>query len=333
MGFLIALVIVELIIIFLLLKRKPQTITILKDAEQEEKLKYQEIYNAKTRELDRQLTEEKKVVSDSIHAAELESLKRISEKEQALAAQIRLRENNLSDEARAKEIELAKAYEELKLKVEKEHKEYMALKSNEFERKIQEIESKIIVESDAATQQIKQYEIAINEWRSKYDAAVQGFKNLEKLKEAENYNKISFSPEELDELDELNKVMKHLKNPLPLYKAIYEIYYKNKVNDLVMRVVGNDRVSGIYKITHIDSGKCYVGQSVDIGDRWKQHIKRGVGAEPLTNNKLYPAMMELGIHNFMFEIVETTTDMTKLNAMEKYWQEFYQAKEFGYSIK
>jgi group I intron endonuclease len=128
-------------------------------------------------------------------------------------------------------------------------------------------------------------------------------------------------------------VVKHLKNPTPLYKAIYEIYYKNKVNDLVLRVVGAERVSGIYKITHIDSGKCYVGQSVDIGDRWKQHIKRGVGAEPLTNNKLYPAMMELGVQNFIFEIAETTTDVDRLSEMEKYWQEFYKAKEFGYSIK
>lgn len=44
-------------------------------------------------------------------------------------------------------------------------------------------------------------------------------------------------------------------------------------------------------------------------------------------------MMDLGIHNFIFEIVETTKDLTRLSEMEKYWQEFYQAKEFGYSIK
>jgi hypothetical protein len=43
--------------------------------------------------------------------------------------------------------------------------------------------------------------------------------------------------------------------------------------------------------------------------------------------------MELGIHNFIFEIVEITEDTSKLNEMEKYWQDFYQAKEFGYSIK
>jgi group I intron endonuclease len=120
---------------------------------------------------------------------------------------------------------------------------------------------------------------------------------------------------------------------MPFYKAIYEIYYKNKISDLVLRVVGKDRVSGIYKITHVDSGKVYIGQSVDIGERWKQHAKRGCGADTLTNNKLYPAIMEFGIDRFQFEVVETTNDVTKLSEMEKYWQEFFKAKEFGYSMK
>jgi hypothetical protein len=35
---------------------------------------------------------------------------------------------------------------------------------------------------------------------------------------------------------------------------------------------------------------CYVGQAANISERWRQHIKRGVGAETATRNKLYPAM-------------------------------------------
>jgi len=27
---------------------------------------------------------------------------------------------------------------------------------------------------------------------------------------------------------------------------------------------------------------CYIGQAVDIAERWKQHIKRGIGADPPT---------------------------------------------------
>jgi group I intron endonuclease len=77
---------------------------------------------------------------------------------------------------------------------------------------------------------------------------------------------------------------------------------------------------------------CYVGQAVDVASRWKQHIKRGVGAEAPTRNKLYPAMAELGVENFTFELLEEC-ERDKLDSQEDYWQEFYHAKDFGYSIK
>jgi len=77
---------------------------------------------------------------------------------------------------------------------------------------------------------------------------------------------------------------------------------------------------------------CYVGQAVNIADRWKQHIKRGIGADPPTRNKLYPAMLASGVENFTFEIVEEC-NREKLNDREQYWQEYFGAKEFGYSIK
>jgi len=76
-----------------------------------------------------------------------------------------------------------------------------------------------------------------------------------------------FDEREVDELNELNRVILKLKNPMPFRKAVYDIYYKNKINDLVDRIVGKEKVGGIYKITHIESGKTYVGQSVDIGNR------------------------------------------------------------------
>jgi len=41
-----------------------------------------------------------------------------------------------------------------------------------------------------------------------------------------------------------------------------------------------------------------------VADRWRQHIKRGIGAEPPTRNKLYPAMLAFGVENFTFELLE-----------------------------
>ena len=102
--------------------------------------------------------------------------------------------------------------------------------------------------------------------------------------------------------------------------------------DMIGRVIGSGVHTGIYKITEISSGKCYIGQAVNIADRWKQHIKRGLGAEPPTRNKLYPAMIAAGPENFTFEVVEEC-DRSRLDEREDYWQDFYKAKEFGYSMK
>lgn len=70
----------------------------------------------------------------------------------------------------------------------------------------------------------------------------------------------------------------------------------------------------------------------DVAERWKQHIKRGIGADPPTQNKLYPAMLEVGIENFTFELIEECAP-AQLTEREKFYIDFYKAQEFGYSIK
>lgn len=313
--------------------------------------------------------EEKEISQLKIKNAEMESMNRIKAREDALAAKIREKENGLISEFKArdealteqlnrkerdliaawqqkesgliqsfesKKVEILETEEMLKNRIDNElklHEEILQSKISAIQTKIKELDISKEEETLRINQEVEIIKNGLEEWKARYDSAILVYKNFEQLKDEANFHKIFFSPEELEELGELNKAIKHLKNPLPFYKAIYEIYYKNKVSDLVNRVVGINRTSGIYKITHIDSGKCYIGQSVDIGERWKQHIKRGVGAETLTNNKLYPAMMELGIENFTFEIVQIVEDTSKLNELEKYWQDFYQAKEFGFSMR
>ena len=77
---------------------------------------------------------------------------------------------------------------------------------------------------------------------------------------------------------------------------------------------------------------CYVGQSTNVPERWKQHIKRGIGAEAPTRNKLYPAMLAIGVENFLFEFIEEC-DKLQLDQREQFWQEYFHSKDFGYSIK
>lgn len=168
--------------------------------------------------------------------------------------------------------------------------------------------------------------------RTTNDAAVAAAKRAEEMKSQQDYYRIQLTAADLHEIELLRSVEPYLRDKEPLNKVIWKVYYEKPTTDLIGRVVGSGVHTGIYKITEIDTGKCYIGQAANIADRWKQHIKRGVGAETPTRNKLYPAMTAAGPQNFTFEIVEEC-DRASLDAREDYWQDYFKAKEFGYSIK
>ena len=84
---------------------------------------------------------------------------------------------------------------------------------------------------------------------------------------------------------------------------------------------------GIYKITNKINGHSYIGQSVDIERRWRQHINF-----PKENSKypLYQAFRKYGIENFIFEIVELCSQ-EKLNEREIYFIAKYNSYKQGYN--
>ena len=167
---------------------------------------------------------------------------------------------------------------------------------------------------------------------AKSDAAVAAAKRAEEIRTAADFYKLQLSQEDIKEIEILRNISPYLRDKEPLNKIIWKVYYEKPYTDLTGRVIGSNVKTGIYKITNIQNEMCYVGQAVNISDRWKQHIKRGIGAEAPTRNKLYPAMQEIGVENFTFEIIEEC-DRSLLNEREDYWQDFFKAKEYGYSIK
>ena len=172
----------------------------------------------------------------------------------------------------------------------------------------------------------------INDISSIFAAAVEANKRKQEMLEQENFYRLQLSEEDLEEVYKLKDISKFLRNKEPLNKVIWKVYYEKPYTDLIGRVIGNKQKTGIYKITNIKNQMCYVGQAVDVSNRWKQHIKRGLGAETPTKNKLYPIMAKEGVENFTFELIEECSP-AQLNDREKYWQDFFKAKEFGYSIK
>ena len=187
-------------------------------------------------------------------------------------------------------------------------------------------------EIDSKQQELIKIQTALEQERKNVDTAVKAAKRRQEIENQQDFYRLVLTDEDITEIKRLREVLPYLRDKTPLNKVIYKVYYEKPLTDMIGRVVGTGIHTGIYKITHIDSKKCYVGQAVNIAERWKQHCKRGVGAEDWTRNKLYPAMYSLGIENFSFEIIEEC-ERSKLNEREDYWQEFFHAKDFGYSIK
>lgn len=180
--------------------------------------------------------------------------------------------------------------------------------------------------------ELEKLDLAIKEQSEKVNASVEASKRAEEIRSQSDFYKLTIPKEDLDEIKELREVEKHLRNPEPLNKVIWKCYYEKPTTDLIGRVIGSGTHTGIYKITNLTNQMCYIGQAANLAERWKQHIKRGLGADPVTKNKLYPAMKAIGVENFSFEVIEEC-ERSKLDEREDYWQDFFKAKEFGYSIK
>ena len=71
--------------------------------------------------------------------------------------------------------------------------------------------------------------------------------------------------------------------------------------------------SGIYCIRHVKTGKCYVGQSVDIAKRFREH--RG---SIKSNDYVVRAINKYGVSAFAFEILELC-DKSMLDYREMFW--------------
>ena len=147
---------------------------------------------------------------------------------------------------------------------------------------------------------------------------------------AELKYKITLSDEDLIEINRLREVAPFLRNSRPVYKIIWEGYYRNPTNDLINRVISLNNATGIYRLTNTINNMSYIGQAANISDRWKQHIKCGLGIDT-PNSLLYKGMLTSGVENFKFEIIETCS-RDKLNEREKYWINFYKTEEYGYNM-
>lgn len=76
---------------------------------------------------------------------------------------------------------------------------------------------------------------------------------------------------------------------------------------------------GIYKITNLKNHKIYIGQSIDIEERWKQHRWKAFNCNEVGyHSAIHCAMRKYGLDNFIYEVLEEC-GVEELDEKEKYW--------------
>ena len=289
------------------------------------------LQNEKIKEENRIQTESKLWIESETKKLQAEQEILLAQKNSAIEQIATLNSSISAMEQQAQEA--ADLFYQTKMQTAQENLERsLELEAQKYQENIQSFQ---VQYDETVTELMEQYKLLegnVALMRAKNDAAIEAAKRAEEMKNQQDYYRIQLSDVDVHEIELLRQVEPYLRNTEPLNKVIWKCYYEKPTTDLIGRVVGLNAKTGIYKITEIESGKCYVGQAANIAERWKQHIKRGVGAETPTRNKLYPAMIAAGPENFTFEVIEVCNRQL-LDEREDYWQDYFRAKEFGYSIK
>ena len=158
-----------------------------------------------------------------------------------------------------------------------------------------------------------------------------------KLREQEEQNKLSFykihiTDKQATDISKLQDFKKNLYDPTLVSKIIWSSYIMKPTSEMCKRVLGTSNpICGIYKITNKSTEEIYIGQSVNIAERWKQHIKCGLGIDASSTNNLYNSMQNTGVFNFTFELLEQC-DRDKLNEKERFWIDMYSSNKIGLNM-
>ena len=168
----------------------------------------------------------------------------------------------------------------------------------------------------------------LNKIKASLNAGLEAKRKQQQQKEKLNFYKLSINDTDLSDIQMIENLKTSFHNPIILNKLIWSQYFQKQTTELCNRVLGKNTICGIYKITDLVTEQCYIGQSVDIAQRWKDHIKCGLGIDASSSNKLYNSMQKDKIWNFTFELLEACPKEL-LNEKQALWIDMYSSNTYG----
>ena len=309
---------------------RPKTIAVkeldTKTEEQNEKLRQEKKYYTEQIE---DLQQQRDARSGELNKVEIKLQRLIVQEEELRKRTAQMDEDN--------ELIFQKSFELMQEKMsraaEQESDKYQQAKEEveqEYLNTMKELAARHAESIALKKEEIRVVQQELDMLRAKADAAIAAAKREEeKMLELDKY-RILVTDLDLLEINRLREIAPYFRNARAIYKIIWESYYRNLTTEMINRVVGAGTHTGIYKLTNQKNQKIYIGQATDIAERFRQHIKCGLGIDAPVN-MLYTAMAKDGVENFTFEVLEEC-ERAELNDREKYYIDFYRAQEHGYNM-
>ncbi len=183
-------------------------------------------------------------------------------------------------------------------------------------------------EKQKAQQELQRILLELEEHRMARETINQAILREREIQEKEEFYKILVTEDDKNDIQILEEIKNKLRNKEALQKLIWEIFIKRPALEMIKRVTAGKKISGIYKVTYLKTGESYIGRSVDIGNRWTEHVKSSLSIGTIAHSSFHNRLEKDGIWNYSWEILEELPK-EKNNEREKYWINFYETNKYG----
>ena len=181
-----------------------------------------------------------------------------------------------------------------------------------------------------AMEQITQYNNSIAAARERFESIERTLRTYDAEQQAKLFYTIQLPEEYYEDIEFLlTTVAAKVQHPDIISKLVWQEYVKPNLENTFKRIEIKAE-PGIYKLTSLQNGKCYIGKSTNVKNRITDHFKSVVGITSIADQAVHHAIRKEGFWNWTIEII-TYCEKEQLSELEKYYIEFFKAQEFGYN--
>ena len=204
------------------------------------------------------------------------------------------------------------------------------VKEEEYNKLLIQLEYSYDNKYDEISKELEEVNKELDKMKKTRAAAMEAKRKEKEIEENIQFYSLSIENKDKNDIKTLERVKEDLNNPRILSMLIWQNFFRDKMTELCNNILGTKTICGIYKITNQITKECYIGQSVDVAKRFKDHVKCGLDIDRPQGNKLYQSMLEYNLWNFSFELLEECPK-EQLNEKEKFYISLYDSCNYGYN--